>query len=424
MADNELQTYGAQLLCEMLNENDAIISLNVSGNNFKPQDAHLFHTMTSYYRCTLKELDLSHNDFGEYGGKLIGEAIGNNDTIETLNISWNGFGPNGAKAIAKGLEENSCLKVLDVSWNGLEDVGSEMIASAISANDVMVDLNISANRIGMKGLGLVLKALSSSKSIKSLNVSRNPITFEGPVVAVQTILEHPECGLQSIEFRDMCVPRQFLPILAKINEFKPQFKVKHGGYVIASDILHHSMEQRMETVLNDPMMRLLQYVHERKLRLADLFFQFDTDRSMTISEGEFVAGIKKAGIPMNDEQIQQLVEKLDVDADGEIDFGELKLGEKKYLKRIEKIGAELPFGHKKSNSRPASKMSNARSRPASNTSRPASQMSARPMSNSSRKTERPKTVPDHLLQPRTKSDLAEELKKLTDSSSSESEGDT
>lgn len=424
LADNELQTYGAQLLCEMLNENDAIISLNVSGNNFKPQDAHLFHTMMSYYRCTLKELDLSHNDFGEYGGKLIGEAIGNNDTIETLNISWNGFGPNGAKAIAKGLEENSCLKVLDVSWNGLEDVGSEMIASAISANDVMVDLNISANRIGMKGLGLVLKALSSSKSIKSLNVSRNPITFEGPVVAVQTILEHPECGLQSIEFRDMCVPRQFLPILAKINEFKPQFKVKHGGYVIASDILHHSMEQRMETVLNDPMMRLLQYVHERKLRLADLFFQFDTDRSMTISEGEFVAGIKKAGIPMNDEQIQQLVEKLDVDADGEIDFGELKLGEKKYLKRIEKIGAELPFGHKKSNSRPASKMSNARSRPASNTSRPASQMSARPMSNSSRKTERPKTVPDHLLQPRTKSDLAEELKKLTDSSSSESEGDT
>lgn len=32
-------------------------------------------------------------------------------------------------------------------------------------------------------------------------MSRNPITFEGPVVAVQTILEHPECGLQSIEFR-------------------------------------------------------------------------------------------------------------------------------------------------------------------------------------------------------------------------------
>ena len=90
----------------------------------------------------------------------------------------------------------------------------------------------------------------------------------------------------------MCVPRQFLPILTKINEVKPQFKVKHGGYVNASDVLHHSMEQRMEYVLNDPMMRLLQYVHERKLRLADLFFQFDTDRSMTISEAEFVAGIK------------------------------------------------------------------------------------------------------------------------------------
>lgn len=96
----------------------------------------------------------------------------------------------------------------------------------------------------------------------------------------------------SLSPKDMCVPRQFLPILTKINEVKPQFKVKHGGYVNASDVLHHSMEQRMEYVLNDPMMRLLQYVHERKLRLADLFFQFDTDRSMTISEAEFVAGIK------------------------------------------------------------------------------------------------------------------------------------
>ncbi|XP_078315300.1 uncharacterized protein LOC111129667 isoform X2 [Crassostrea virginica] len=425
LAENDLQTYGAQLLCEMLNDNDAIISLNISGNNFKPPDAHLFHTMMSYYRCVLKELDLSHSDFGEYGGKLIGEAIGNNDTIETLNISWNGFGPNGAKAIAKGLEENTCLKVLDVSWNGFEDHGSELIASATAVNDVIVDLNLSANRIGAKGLGLVLKALSSSKSIKSLNVSRNPITFEGPVVAVQTILEHPECGLESIEFRDMCVPRQFLPILTKINEVKPQFKVKHGGYVNASDVLHHSMEQRMEYVLNDPMMRLLQYVHERKLRLADLFFQFDTDRSMTISEAEFVAGIKKAGIPMTDGQIQELVEKLDADADGEIDFGELKLGEKKYLKRIERIGAELPFGHKKTSSRPASRKSNARSRPPSNTSRPVSRANERPMSTSSKKTERPKTVPDNLLQSSTKNELTEELKNLTDgSSSAESDGDT
>ncbi|XP_061173123.1 leucine-rich repeat-containing protein 74A-like [Saccostrea echinata] len=451
LADNNLQSDGARLLCEMLNENDAILSVNVSGNNFKPTDAHSFYTMMSYYRCTLKELDISNNNFGEYGGKLIGEAIGNNDTIETLNISWNGFGFNGAKAIAKGLEENTCLKSLDISWNGLEDHGSELIATATSINDVMINLNLSANRIGPKGLGLVLKAISNNKSIKSLNVSRNPITFEGPVIAVQTILEHPECGLESIEFRDMCVPRQFLPILMKIHEGKPQFRVKHGGYVNASDVLHHSMEQRMEHVLNDPMMRLLQYVHDRKLRLADLFFQFDTDRNMTISDSEFVAGIRRAGIPMTDTQIQELVDKLDVDGDGEIDFGELKLGEKKYLQRIQKVGVELPFGSKtgKQSSRPASKTSNVRSRPASNTSRPVSSTSAqtmdrpmsntsrpvsrrsvqimdRPMSNSSKKTERPKTDPTTVSLSKEMSDLKTDLEDLTDSSSSgesEEEGD-
>lgn len=43
LAENDLQTYGAQLLCEMLNDNDAIISLNISGSNYIKMHSRIEH---------------------------------------------------------------------------------------------------------------------------------------------------------------------------------------------------------------------------------------------------------------------------------------------------------------------------------------------------------------------------------------------
>jgi Ran GTPase-activating protein (RanGAP) involved in mRNA processing and transport len=49
-------------------------------------------------------LDLSHNNFGEIAGKLLGPAISENTSIKTLILSWNNFRSRGAIAIAKGLQ--------------------------------------------------------------------------------------------------------------------------------------------------------------------------------------------------------------------------------------------------------------------------------------------------------------------------------
>ncbi len=52
----------------------------------------------------LKELDLSHNNFGDEGGKFLGQYIASNDTLENLDISWNNFRKKAAKEIALGIK--------------------------------------------------------------------------------------------------------------------------------------------------------------------------------------------------------------------------------------------------------------------------------------------------------------------------------
>ena len=48
-------------------------------------------------------MDLSHNNFGEEGGRILGPALAENDSIKYLNLSWNNIRRKGATAIAKGL---------------------------------------------------------------------------------------------------------------------------------------------------------------------------------------------------------------------------------------------------------------------------------------------------------------------------------
>jgi Ran GTPase-activating protein (RanGAP) involved in mRNA processing and transport len=51
----------------------------------------------------IEYLDLSHNNFSEEAGKLIGNAIGENTSIVHLNLSWNNIRRKGAVGITKGL---------------------------------------------------------------------------------------------------------------------------------------------------------------------------------------------------------------------------------------------------------------------------------------------------------------------------------
>ena len=67
---------------------------------------------------------------------------------------------------------------------------------------------------------------------------------------------------------------------------------------------------------------LKKYVEDKNYRLVDLFNQFDKDNSLSVTRDEFRLGLKGIGVPMNDDQLTKLIDILDEDGDGEIDYCE------------------------------------------------------------------------------------------------------
>ena len=73
---------------------------------------------------------------------------------------------------------------------------------------------------------------------------------------------------------------------------------------------------------NDLIYILKKYVEDKNYRLVDLFNQFDKDHSLSVTREEFRTGLKSIGVPMTDDQLTKLIEILDEDGDGEIDYSE------------------------------------------------------------------------------------------------------
>ncbi|XP_021351725.1 leucine-rich repeat-containing protein 74A-like isoform X1 [Mizuhopecten yessoensis] len=387
VSDNNLQSHGAQALSNMLLHNDSILSLKASGNQFNRNDALLFAQAIQFDRFSLRVLDLSHNNLETEGGQHLGPAIAANDTIEILDISWNHLAYDGIKAVAEGLKENTSIKTLNVSWNGIGDEGAVCLVQAATINETLEVLQMDANRIGPIGLANLLKQTASNKALLELKMSKNPITTLGPESALHVINAHPEMGLQLLEIQDSWLTSEACRLVYEIQELKPKFKVVHGGFTNAHDLIKASIKKREENCMNDPFLFLINYVNDNRLRWMDLFNRLDTDKNFSISFEEFRNGMKANSIPISDKDVGILMERLDEDHDGTIDFGELLEGQKKYLKRFEKVMGVTPTlststPSTRQNSRPSSRQ---QSRPSSRQkSRPSSRQQSRPTSRTDR----------------------------------------
>ncbi|KAK2148452.1 hypothetical protein LSH36_497g02056 [Paralvinella palmiformis] len=68
------------------------------------------------------------------------------------------------------------------------------------------------------------------------------------------------------------------------------------------------------------------FLHEKKLRLIDLFKSFDKNKTWLVSGNDFKKAIKKAGIPISDVMLDDLMVTLDMDLNDKLDYRELTKG--------------------------------------------------------------------------------------------------
>ncbi|KAF1661323.1 Leucine-rich repeat-containing protein 74A, partial [Aptenodytes patagonicus] len=345
LEDNCILAEGAICIAEMLRENSSLQELNISNNHLDTAGAEAIasllldnmsclHTLQlsgglwlqlagrSHCLCTfvslqgnyqVKELDLSHNEFYEKGGQLLGQMLASNSTLEILDLSWNHLRRQGTVALGTGLRSNSALKILNLSWNGVGNEGALALGEALKVNNVLVHLDISNNQINNKGAKKLCRGLEVNGKLKILKMANNPLTTEGATALVTSVRKNPKSVMEEINISNVLVNETFIKLLDLVCQTHPELDVIYGEVegCIAKIPKQHP----------NPMKVIQNYLKEHNLQLWDFFRNIDKDGNMKIPVAAFQrAMMQQSSIPLDRVQIGELVRKLDRNRTGVVDY--------------------------------------------------------------------------------------------------------
>ncbi|XP_067939903.1 uncharacterized protein [Watersipora subatra] len=114
------------------------------------------------------------------------------------------------------------------------------------------------------------------------------------------------------------VHQEFVELVQSLNAEKP-FEAAYG-VVSQGKNIEGTIDRFAD---KNPLEILLIFMGEQNLRLVDLFRTFDKDQSGGLTRDEFIVGLQEINTPLSRSQLDELLDMLDKDGDGEIDLKEI-----------------------------------------------------------------------------------------------------
>ncbi|KAL8605545.1 hypothetical protein ACOMHN_031482 [Nucella lapillus] len=328
VSHNSLGVWGVKLIAATLTTNTSIVRVNLAGNNIQDKDIAVLSEMLQKNK-TLRELNLSHNHVGHVGGALLGQALEVNDSLRTLDVSWNHLRLDGAKAFCRAVAVNRGLTRLHLAWNGLALGGCHELGKALAANTQLAELDVSANRVNGHACQRLMAGLCHNTTLRCLRIGTNPITTDS-ALSILLMLADDITGLNELDLADVSVDSNFLALLDTVQEKRP-LAVRHGVPLRHDDVTPGRHPVVLDT--DDPVTILFEFMRQKNLRLIDLLHNLDKDNSDTLSREELRNGLLNIDIPLSTRSMDILMNKLDLNGDGCVDYEELAVGLKEYLRR-------------------------------------------------------------------------------------------
>ncbi|XP_060565675.1 leucine-rich repeat-containing protein 74A-like isoform X2 [Ruditapes philippinarum] len=331
ISENMIGSRGAYAFTELLKEGKFLHTLDISGSGLEDSDSKFVADMIEF-NSRLKVLNVSHNRLSSEGAFDIGRAIAINDTLQELDLSWNHIRGRGALAVAVGVQKNVGLKVLNLGWNGFAKEGAMCLGRALEENRTLLTLDISNNRIGMDGIGGFLKGLQQNDGLTELKIGQNPFSPEVALTILRAIEESDKCVIRLLDLSDIVVRSDFLE---KWDEIKRKreipLRIMFGAVVRSTDA---PAKDPNALDWRDPVVRMFKYMQDQGYRVIDLLKRLDKDRSFSVDRQEFKLGLMAENIPLTEAQLDEVIDRLDTDGDGEVDLGELLKGEKDFRRKM------------------------------------------------------------------------------------------
>ncbi|XP_060565697.1 leucine-rich repeat-containing protein 74B-like [Ruditapes philippinarum] len=336
LSNNFFNSKGAKLISSVFINNQTIKKLNISGNGFKDEDSRFLAEIIEENN-TIQELIISRNSFGESAGENFGKALEHNRTLIHFDISWNHLRQQGAIELCHGLQNNNTLEVLRLSWNGFGLEGCHEMGKTLKVNRTLTELDLSSNRVNFDAFKLLLRGLVKNKILKTLKIGFNPITTDGAMSILRAVLDDRCKSLTTLDMSDVSVDNDFVTLLKKVQHIRPLY-VTHGNLLRHDDLRKGDNPVVLDT--DDPVTILFECVKTKNLRLIDLMKNLDKDNSDTLSREELNRGLSEIDVPLSRRSLDILMEKLDINKDGQVDFMELMTKYKEHVRRVTKLQRE------------------------------------------------------------------------------------
>lgn len=117
-------------------------------------------------KIDIDTLNLSSNAAVTTAGWVaIGDALGENRSLETLTLDHNAVGDEGIRRIAKGLYNNRSITALDLNFVGMNEKGGECLMNLLKRNVTVIEINLKGNDISQQLSDDIQKYISLNKSM-------------------------------------------------------------------------------------------------------------------------------------------------------------------------------------------------------------------------------------------------------------------
>lgn len=164
----------------------------------------------------------------EISGRLLGQALAENQTIEEFYFGWNHLRAKACGAFIKPLAANARLTVLDLSWNGCSLLAAKAIFELLKKNNILEKLYLDNNQFNTECATYIGKGLAKNETLKILTLHGNPLESSGCYAVLRPLMKHPTSQLQVIDLRGIIVNKDFIDLVTELSGVLPQLNIKLG----------------------------------------------------------------------------------------------------------------------------------------------------------------------------------------------------